>query len=88
MVHGDVRRGVLVALLVGNRWREAVVRPRSGHAVGEEELLSWLEPRVAGFKRPKSIDFVTEELPENATATLHRRAVSGRCRVGGERRVR
>ena len=48
-----------------------VLRP--GQTVTEGDLIRHCEGRIAGYKKPKSVDFV-ESLPRNATGkVLHRR---------------
>jgi long-chain acyl-CoA synthetase len=55
---------------------KAVVEPTSEAAPGDEALaeriLQWLEPRLAKFKRPKTIDFV-EALPRDPNGKLYKR---------------
>lgn len=53
---------------------EAAVVLREGAAVGADELIAWSRERLAGFKRPRGIMFLTpEEMPRNATGKiLHR----------------
>ena len=59
------------------KWGEcvqaAVVR-RPGHDIGEAELVAWSKDRLAGYKRPREIVFLTQdEMPRNATGKiLHR----------------
>ena len=57
----------------GESVQAAVVR-QSGHDIGEAELVAWAKERLAGYKRPREIVFLTqEEMPRNATGKiLHR----------------
>jgi acyl-CoA synthetase (AMP-forming)/AMP-acid ligase II len=51
---------------------KAVVVPRPGVALQAQALIDWCEGRLAGFKKPKSVDFATA-LPRNPTGkVLHR----------------
>jgi acyl-CoA synthetase (AMP-forming)/AMP-acid ligase II len=51
---------------------KAVVVPRPGAALQAQALIDWCEGRLAGFKKPKSVDFATA-LPRNPTGkVLHR----------------
>jgi fatty-acyl-CoA synthase/long-chain acyl-CoA synthetase len=55
-----------------DEWGEevkAVVQLEPGCACSEEELKGFLDARLAGFKRPRSIDFV-DELPYSPTGKL------------------
>jgi acyl-CoA synthetase (AMP-forming)/AMP-acid ligase II len=59
------------------RWGEtvkAVVVRRPGSALTEDDLLAWAKARIAGFKRPRSVDFV-DELPRNPTGKLLKRVL-------------
>lgn len=53
---------------------EAAVVLRTGATVGADELITWSQERLAGFKRPRGIIFLTQdEMPRNATGKiLHR----------------
>ena len=53
---------------------KAVVVRRVGSALTEDALLGWARERVAGFKRPPSVDFV-DELPRNASGKLLKRVL-------------
>jgi acyl-CoA synthetase (AMP-forming)/AMP-acid ligase II len=58
-----------------SRWGEAVkaiVVPRPGQTVTEEEIIAYARERIAGFKLPKSIDFA-DALPRNAAGKVLRR---------------
>jgi acyl-CoA synthetase (AMP-forming)/AMP-acid ligase II len=55
-------------------WGEAVkavvaLRPEFKGNVDEAELIEFCRPRLAGYKRPRSIDFVAE-LPKNAAGKI------------------
>ncbi len=54
------------------RWGEtvkAVVVPRRGVDLDPDELLAWSRERLAGFKRPRSID-VVDALPRNPSGKI------------------
>lgn len=53
---------------------EAAVVLRDGAAIDADTLIDWSRTRLAGFKRPRAIRFLTpEEMPRNATGKiLHR----------------
>jgi long-chain acyl-CoA synthetase len=56
---------------------KAVVQPAPGVEPGpelERELLAFLRERIAGFKVPRSVDFVTE-LPRTATGKLQKHRI-------------
>ena len=51
---------------------KAVVVLKPGAALAADELIRWCDGRIAGYKKPKSVDFVAA-LPRNATGkVLHR----------------
>ena len=59
------------------KWGETVkafVVRREGAEVTEAELVDFTEGKIAGFKRPRSVDFV-EELPRNPTGKLLKRVL-------------
>jgi acyl-CoA synthetase (AMP-forming)/AMP-acid ligase II len=77
MVHDDVLEVAVVAV-PDDKWGEAVkavVRLRPGRTVSEDELLGLVRSQLAGYKIPKSVDFVDSELPKNPTGKLLRRLV-------------
>jgi long-chain acyl-CoA synthetase len=57
------------------RWGEAVkavVVPTPGAAPDPDAIIAWARQRIAGFKAPKSVDFI-EALPRNASGKVLRR---------------
>jgi acyl-CoA synthetase (AMP-forming)/AMP-acid ligase II len=59
------------------KWGEtvkAVVVRRPGSGLTEAELLDWCRDRIAGFKRPRSVDFA-DELPRNPSGKLLKRVL-------------
>ncbi len=75
--HPDVF-DVAVIALPDPKWGEkvvAVVIPREGATITEEELLSWCRDEMAAYKRPKQIFFIgQDEMPRTATGKiLHRK---------------
>ena len=61
------------------QWGEAVkaiVAVRAGMALTETELIAFCEGKIAGFKKPKSVDFVGK-LPRNLTGKVLRRELRG-----------
>jgi acyl-CoA synthetase (AMP-forming)/AMP-acid ligase II len=56
------------------KWGErvtAAVVPRSDAQVSAEDLIAWAKERLAGFKRPREVVFLTaEELPRTATGKI------------------
>jgi acyl-CoA synthetase (AMP-forming)/AMP-acid ligase II len=65
---------------------KAVVVARPGTAPDPAEIIAWTRSRIAGFKTPKSIDFI-EALPRNASGKILRRQLREPYWVGQERRV-
>jgi len=54
---------------------KAVVILKEGETATEEEIIEWCRGKMAGYKKPKSIDFISpEEMPRTATGKiLHRK---------------
>lgn len=71
------------------RWGEAVkafvvMRPDCGATAGE--LMAFARARLAGYKCPKSIDFV-DSLPRNASGKILRRELRKQYWGGGDRQI-
>ena len=70
-------KDVAVVGVPHDKWGEAVhavVVLHQGARLDEAELIDWCRPRMAGYKRPQTVRFVTEaEMPRTATGKiLHR----------------
>ena len=62
------------------RWIEAVMAvivPRPGHSVSEEEVLQFCRERMASYKAPKFVE-VIDELPKNASGKILKRELRER----------
>lgn len=72
-----------------DRWGEAVkaivVRRPDAELTGEE-LVEWSRSRLAGFKRPQSVDFV-EAIPRNPSGKIMKRQLREPYWAGQERHV-
>ena len=71
------------------RWGEAVkaiVTLRPGGQASEAELLGFCQERIAGYKAPKTIEFI-DEFPRSPVGKLDKRALRERHWQGGERRI-
>lgn len=58
-----------------SKWGEtvkAVVVKRAGSKLTEEELIAWTRDKLAGYKCPRSVDFL-DSLPRNASGKLLKR---------------
>ncbi len=72
--------GVYEVAVVGvpdDKWGEvpmAIVVPKPGAALTEEEIRSFVREHLAGFKVPKSVEF-REELPKGATGKILKRVL-------------
>lgn len=79
--HPKVRE-VAVVGLPHDKWGEAVhavVVLHPGAEASATELLDWCRPRIAGYKRPQSLQFVDESaLPRTATGKMQHRILRDR----------
>jgi acyl-CoA synthetase (AMP-forming)/AMP-acid ligase II len=60
-----------------DKWGEAVkavVVPKDGESLSEQEIIEFCKDRMAGFKKPKSVDFISaEDMPRTMSGKiLHR----------------
>ncbi len=82
-------RDVAVIAVPEDRWGEAVkaaVVQQPGAEATAEELIAYARTRVAGYKLPKSIDFV-DTLPPNASGKILKRELRAPYWQGRERQV-
>lgn len=86
--HPDVR-DVAVIGIPDEKWGEAVtavVVRAEGSLLTPEELIAWSRRSLAGFKVPKSVEYV-DVLPRNATGKVLKRTLRAE-RTGSEMSVR
>ena len=78
-------KDVAVIGVADEKWGErvhAVIIAHDGEAVTEVEILDWCKIRIAGYKRPRSISFITEaDMPRTATGKILHRVL--RTQFGG-----
>jgi len=71
------------------RWGEAVkavVVLKPGHSAAADDIIAFARAYLAGYKLPKSIDFV-ESVPRNALGKVLRREVRNRYWAGRSRLI-
>ena len=74
----DAKWGETVKAVVVRRARDAIL--------SEAALIEWSRDKLAGFKRPRSVDFI-DALPRNASGKLLKRTLREPYWAGYARRV-
>jgi acyl-CoA synthetase (AMP-forming)/AMP-acid ligase II len=86
--HDDVL-DVAVIGVPDDRWGEAVkavVSLRSGAKVTERDILQFCRGKLAGYKMPKSVDFI-QTIPRNASGKILKKELREKYWAGRSRRV-
>jgi len=80
-------KDVAVIGLPDEKWSErvhAVVVLHEGGTATEAEILDWCRDRIAGYKRPRSVSFMTEaDMPRTATGKIQHRLLRERLAAEG-----
>ena len=80
---------VAVIGIPDERWGEAVkavVVLKEGESVSEEEIINFAKERIAGFKSPKSVDFISE-LPRNPSGKILKKELRAPYWAGRGRQI-
>jgi acyl-CoA synthetase (AMP-forming)/AMP-acid ligase II len=86
--HPDIVECAIIGI-PDTKWGEtvkAVVVKREGSTLTEAELIEWSRDKIAGYKRPRSVDFI-DKLPRNASGKLLKRTLREPYWQGMQRRV-
>lgn len=80
---------VAVIGIPDDRWGEtvkALIVPKPGTEPAADEIVEWAKERLAGYKRPRSVDFV-ESIPRNPSGKILKRQLREPYWAGHSRRV-
>ncbi len=72
-----------------DQWGEtvkAIVVKKPGEQLNEQELIDWSRDKLAGFKRPRSVDF-TDTIPRNPSGKILKRELREKYWAGATRQV-
>jgi acyl-CoA synthetase (AMP-forming)/AMP-acid ligase II len=86
--HPDIVECAIIGI-PDKTWGEtvkAVVVKRQDSALTEAALIEWMRDKVAGYKRPRSVDFI-DTLPRNASGKLLKRTLRAPYWQGMQRQV-
>lgn len=86
--HPDISDIAIIGI-PDEKWGEAVkavIVPRDGCDLDEASVIAYAKERIAGFKCPKSVDFI-EALPRNPSGKILRRELRAPYWEGQERQV-
>jgi fatty-acyl-CoA synthase len=78
MTHPAVR-DVAVVGKPDQKWGEivkAVVKPKDGSSVTEQDIILWCRSRMAGFKTPREVEFA--DIPRTATGKIQKNVLKKR----------
>jgi acyl-CoA synthetase (AMP-forming)/AMP-acid ligase II len=65
---------------------KAVLQLRAGHHASADDLIAFTGERLAGYKKPRSVDFI-DELPRDAAGKLLKRMLRDRYWAGAGRNI-
>jgi acyl-CoA synthetase (AMP-forming)/AMP-acid ligase II len=72
-----------------DKWGEAVkaiVVPKAGESPSAEDIMNFCSGRLAGYKRPRSVDFI-DQLPRNPSGKVLKKDLREPYWKGHSRRV-
>ena len=72
-----------------DKWGEsvkAIILLKEGKTISEEEMIAFCKERLAGYKKPKSVEFVTS-LPLNPAGKILKKVLREKYWEGKDRRV-
>ncbi len=65
---------------------KAIIKPKDGAVLTEQDIIDYCKENLAGYKRPRSVDFV-EEFPRTATGKILKRILKKPYWEGQERSI-
>lgn len=86
--HPAVREATVIGV-PSEKWGEdvkAIIALKSGFKATEEEVIEFCKDRLAGYKKPKSVEFM-DELPKTGSGKIYKKALRDKYWKGATRKV-
>jgi long-chain acyl-CoA synthetase len=87
-MHPAVREATVIGV-PSEKWGEdvkAVIALKEGHAAGQEDIIEFCKDKLAGYKKPKTVEFMSE-LPKTGSGKISKKVLRDKYWKGVGRKV-